>query len=236
MKVLVVHAHPEPQSFCAALKTTAVNVLRDAGNEVEVSDLYAMGFNPVASADDFGTRANAGYCVYALEQRHGFANGTIGSDIKVELEKLMRCDLLILNFPLFWFSTPAILKGWIDRILVSGPVYGGMRFYDRGGLRGKRAIVSLTLGGQARMFASDGIHGPLEGMLRPLLQGTLAYIGLDVLEPFVAWHVPYVANEVRLEYLAAWRNRLSSLAMEPPLSFPSLDKFDESLRPLNGRT
>ncbi|MCA3790453.1 NAD(P)H-dependent oxidoreductase, partial [Burkholderia sp.] len=43
MKVLIVHAHPEPQSFCTALKTTAVDVLRDAGHEVEVSDLYAMG-------------------------------------------------------------------------------------------------------------------------------------------------------------------------------------------------
>ena len=236
MKVLIVHAHPEPQSFCTALKTTAVDVLRDAGHEVEVSDLYAMGFNPVASADDFGTRANPDYCVYALEQRHGVSSGTIAPDIKDELEKLMRCDLLILNFPLFWFSTPAILKGWIDRVLVSGPVYGGMRFYNRGGLRGKRAVVSLTLGGQAHMFADDGVHGPLMDMLRPLLQGTLGYTGLDVLEPFVAWHVPYVTHDVRLDYLAAWRSRLSSLATESPLSFPSLDDFGERLHPVNGTT
>ncbi|MDR0245361.1 MAG: NAD(P)H-dependent oxidoreductase [Burkholderia sp.] len=236
MKVLIVHAHPEPQSFCTALKTTAEEVLRAEGHEVEVSDLYAMGFNPVASANDFGARANDDYCVYALEQRHGVTNGTISADIREELDKLMRCDLLVLNFPLFWFSTPAILKGWIDRVLVSGAVYGGMRFYDRGGLKGKRAIVSLTLGGQAHMFGNDGVHGSLQGMLRHLLQGTLGYTGLDVLEPFVAWHVPYVSNEVRAGYLDAWRNRLPSLAAEQPLVFPSLDNFDAHLHPLRSGT
>jgi NAD(P)H dehydrogenase (quinone) len=236
MKVLIVHAHPEPKSFSSTLKTAAMEVFQEYGHEVHVSDLYAMRFNPVASADDFGGRANSDYCVYALEQRHGVSTGTISPDIQNELNKLMQCDLLVLNFPLFWFSTPAILKGWIDRVLVSGTVYGGKRFYDRGGLRGKRAIVSVTLGGQAHMFGSDGIHGPLEGMLRHLLQGTLAYTGLDVLAPFVAWYVPYVTNEERLRLLEAWRERLPSLENEAPLSFPSLDNFDENLYPLGNRT
>lgn len=236
MKVLIVHAHPEPKSFSSALKNTAIEALQERGHEVHVSDLYAMQFNPVASADDFGKRANSDYCVYALEQRHGVSTRTISSDIQNELDKLMQCDLLILNFPLFWFSTPAILKGWIDRVLVSGAVYGGTRFYDRGGLRGKRAIVSVTLGGQAHMFGSDGVHGPLEGMLRHLLQGTLAYTGLDVLAPFVAWHVPYVTNEERLGFLKAWRERLPSLDEEVPLLFPSLDNFDENLYPRGSGT
>lgn len=60
--------------------------------------------------------------------------------MRAELDKLLACDLLVLSFPVFWFSVPAILKGWIDRVLVSGSVYGGMRFYDRGGFKGKRAV------------------------------------------------------------------------------------------------
>ncbi|RQR27570.1 NAD(P)H-dependent oxidoreductase [Burkholderia sp. Bp9142] len=233
MKVLIVHAHPEPKSFCSALKTIAAEVFEAHGHEVQVSDLYAMRFNPVASADDFGSRSNSDYCVYALEQRHGVSTGTISPDIQNELDKLMKCDLLVLNFPLFWFSTPAILKGWLDRVLVSGTVYGGTHFYDRGGLRGKRAIVSLTLGGQPHMFGNDGVHGPLDGMLRHLLQGTLGYTGLDVLAPFVAWHVPYVTTEERLDYLKAWRERLPSLDNEVPLAFPSLNDFDEYLHPMS---
>lgn len=229
MKVLIVHAHPEPKSFSAALKRIAEEEFRLGGHEVIVSDLYAMGFNPVASASDFDNRADPDYCVYALEQRHSVQAGSLCKDIGDELEKLMWCDLLVLNFPLFWCSTPAILKGWFDRVLVSGKIYGGKRFYDRGGLRGKRALVSVTLGGQERMFGIDGIHGPLNGMLRHLLQGTLAYSGLSVLAPFFAWHVPYVTNDERLAMLEAWREHLRDLERVPPLSFPSLDDFDENL-------
>ncbi|MDM0072604.1 NAD(P)H-dependent oxidoreductase [Variovorax sp. J31P207] len=232
MKVFIVHAHPEPRSFSAALKSEALEELRHQGHEVQVSDLYAMKFNPVASAEDFGVRANPDYCTYALEQRQGMQTGTIAADIQAELEKLLWCDLLILNFPVFWFSTPAILKGWIDRVLVSGTVYGGKRFYDRGGLRGKRALVSLTLGGQEHMFGESGIHGPLKDMLRHLLQGTLAYTGMGVLEPFVGWHIPYVSDDQRRHVLEAWRTRLQSLSCEEALlRFPSLSEYDERLYP-----
>ena len=133
---------------------------------------------------------------------------------------------------MFWFSTPAILKGWLDRVLVSGAVYGGKRFYDRGGLSGKRALVSVTLGGQEHMFGENGIHGPLPGMLRHLLQGTLGYTGMGVLEPFVGWHIPYVSDDERRLVLEAWRNRLQSLGSEDAvLKFPRLSEYDERLYP-----
>lgn len=232
MKVLIVHAHPEPKSFCTALKSAAVEEFERQGQEVRVSDLYAMRFNPVASPADFGARANPDYCTYALEQRHGVESGTICAEIATELEKLLWCDLLVLNFPIFWFSTPAILKGWIDRVFVSGRIYGGKRFYDRGGLAGRRALVCVTLGGQEHMFGPQGIHGPLEGMLKHLLQGTLAYSGMAVLPPFVGWHVPYITDEARRGYLQAWTGRLRSLDEETPLRFPSLADFDDRLNPL----
>lgn len=232
MKVLIVHAHPEPKSFSSALKSTALDEFQKEGHEVQVSDLYAMRFNPVASAADFDLRANPDYCVYSLEQRHGVQTKTIRADIQSELEKLLWCDLLVLNFPLFWYSTPAILKGWIDRVLVSGVVYGGKRFYDRGGLRGKHALISVTLGGQEHMFGRTGIHGPLDGMLKHLLQGTLAYTGLQVHPPFIGWHIPYISDEDRRTILKAWRARIQSIENEPTLRFPSLDDFDDALYPL----
>lgn len=232
MKVLIVHAHPEPKSFSAALKTAAVEQFKLQGHEVKVSDLYAMDFNPVASGADFGSRANPDYCTYALEQRHAVDSGTIRADIQAELDKLFWCDLLVLNFPIYWFSMPAILKGWIDRVFVSGKVYGGRRFYDSGGLAGKQALVTITLGGQEHMFGPEGIHGPLEAMLSHVLRGTLAYAGLQVLSPFVAWHVPYISHEARLKILESLRSRLQSIQEEVPLRFPSLRNFDASMRPL----
>ena len=63
MKVLIVHAHPEPQSFTAALRDQAIATLQGLGHAVQVSDLYAMNWNPVASASDFSTRENPDYLV-----------------------------------------------------------------------------------------------------------------------------------------------------------------------------
>jgi len=233
VNVFIVHAHPEPQSFSAAMCLTATEQLRQLGHEVRVSDLYVAGFNPVASAADFGTRKNPDYLNYALEQRHAQEAGTLAPDIQAELAKLLWCDLLILNFPTYWCAPPAILKGWIDRVLVSGVVYGGKRFYDRGGLAGKQAMLSVTIGGQAHMFASDGIHGPINDMLKPVLQGTLAYTGMTVLPPFVAWHVPYISPEARTAMLQDYRQHLVRLDEATPLVFPSLDQFDSQLRPLS---
>ncbi|MEX5612499.1 MULTISPECIES: NAD(P)H-dependent oxidoreductase [unclassified Pseudomonas] len=232
MNVLIVHAHPEPQSFTAALRDQARSTLEAQGHQVQVSDLYAMNWNPVASAADFASRDNPDYLVYALEQRLGVKNQSIAADIQAELDKLLWADLLILNFPVFWFSVPAMLKGWIDRVLVSGVCYGGKRFYDQGGLAGKKALVTLTLGGREHMFGEGAIHGPLQDMLRPLLRGTLAYVGYDVLEPFVAWHVPYISQEAREAFLHSYHQRLQHLADDQPLVFPRLDQFDEALYPL----
>lgn len=233
MKVLIVHAHPEPQSFTAALRDQAIATLQGQGHEVQVSDLYAMSWNPVASAADFSSRENPDYLVYALEQRLGVKKQSIAADIQAELDKVLWADVLILNFPIFWFSAPAMLKGWIDRVLVSGVCYGGKRFYDQGGLAGKRALVTVTLGGREHMFGEGSIHGPLEDMLRPILRGTLAYVGYDVLAPFVAWHVPYISDEARRDFLVEYEQRLQGLADEQPLVFPKLAQFDEALYPLS---
>ncbi len=231
MNVLIVYAHNEPQSFNAALKNLSVEVLQQQGHAVTVSDLHAMQFKAVADAGDFLQRANPDYLVYALAQRHGYQTGTLAADIMAELEKIKWADLIIFNFPIYWFSMPAIMKGWIDRVLVSGYCYGGMRFYDRGGLAGKKAMLACTLGGQPHMFAPDGIHGELELMLRPILRGTLAYTGLTVLPPFIAYHVPYISSQERADYLQQYTQRLQTLEQAQPLDFPSMHDFDEKLYP-----
>ncbi len=232
MNVLLVHAHPEPRSFCTAMQALACEELARAGHAVTVSDLYAERFDPVAGADDFGSRRDSDYLVYSLEQRHGWQNGTIAPDVAREVERVLACDLLILNFPVFWFSVPAIMKGWIDRVFLSGPFFGGRRIYDRAGMRGKKALVAATLGGREHMFGPGAIHGELTGMLRHLLQGTLGYCGFQVLAPFFAYHIPYLTPAERGECLARYRAHLAQIDRLPELPMPMLADFDELLRPL----
>jgi NAD(P)H dehydrogenase (quinone) len=191
-----------------------------------------MGFDPVASARDLSTRWNPAHLVYALEQRAGVEAGTLAPDIQAELDKLFEADLLVLTFPIWWFSVPAILKGWFDRVLVSGRCYGGRRIYDRGGLAGRRAVALFSLGSRDHMFGSEAIHGDLHAMIRPILQGTLAYVGYSVLPPFAAWHVPYLDRGARAAILDRLADHLNALDAMTPLAFPRLADYDDMMRPL----
>lgn len=232
MHVHLVHAHPEPRSFVTAMRDVIVTELASAGHTVDVSDLYAMRFDPVLSERDFASRSNPDHLVYALEQRHAHASGALAPDIRDEVEKVLAADALAFTFPLFWFGVPAIMKGWIERVFLSGPFYGGKRLYGRGGLAGKRAFAAFSLGGRDHMFGEDAIHGALEsGMMRSFFQGTLGYVGLTVHRPFVAYHVPYVPAPRREEMLDELRAYVRDLDGQPVMPMPDLARFDDILRP-----
>lgn len=234
MNVLIVYAHPEPRSFNRALLTTAVRVLYEEGHSVEVSDLYAMGFNPVASGSDFIERRFPNALQYDREQKQASQRQTFVSDIQTELDKLMRCDLLILQFPLWWFSVPAIMKGWIDRVFANGTVYGsgGMRF-DQGGLKGRKAMLSFTTGCFPEMMEPDGLLGQRDVILWHLHHGTFGYSGLQVLRPFVGWSIQYSDDAQRQTYLEAYAERLRGIEDEAPMPAHNLADFggDWRLKP-----
>lgn len=232
LRVHLVHAHPEQGSFVAAMRDTVVQTLTRAGHTVTVSDLYAMGFNPVLSAADFGSRVNPEHLTYALEQRHNYKARTLAPDISSEIEHVLAADVLGFTFPVHWFGPPAILKGWIERVFISGPFYGGRRIYGAGGLAGKRAFAAISFGGRDHMFGPGALHGPLvDGMLKHFFQGTLGYVGLDVHTPFVAWHVPYVDDDARHEMLCDLAAYVGSLEDQPLIEMPNLDDYDATFAP-----
>lgn len=234
MHVLIVHSHPEPQSFCSAMKDAAIQTLTAAGHQVMTSDLYAMNFNPVASAEDFTDRQRSDYLFYALEQRHATKHNAYAKDIEAEIAKVLAADLIVFTFPLFWMSVPAMLKGWLDRVFVSGIFYGGRRVYGQGGMQGKRALVAVTLGGREHMFGDGALHGQLcgpAGMLRSFLQGSLGYVGMDVLEPFIGYHIPYLDNAQRQKILQDWMRALLTLDQRSVIPMPDLDNFDDMFLP-----
>ena len=189
MKVLIVHAHPEPQSFGAALRDRALQTLSGAGHAVQVSDLYAMDFEPVARGSDFTQRRFADKLQYDREQKFAAAHDAFAPDIQAEIDKLLWSDLLILQFPLWWFSVPAIMKGWIDRVLANGVAYGAGKRIETGGLRGRSAMIATTTGCREEMMACDGLLGTAV-ILWPCSTAP-RLLGAAGAATFVGWSIQY---------------------------------------------
>ncbi len=231
MRVFIVHAHHEPKSFNGAMTREAVKALAAAGHQTEVSDLYAMGFDPVSDRRNFTTVLDPDYLKQQAEEAHATASGGFAADLQGELDKLFWCDTLILQFPMWWFGLPAILKGWVDRVFAAGgKVYGGGRWYDNGVLAGKRAMCSLTTGGPASMFEVDGLNGALQTLLFPINHGILAFVGFTVVEPFVV-HAPARLDEAtRAQRLADYCDRVLSLNDAPTIGYAKLGDYDASYR------
>jgi NAD(P)H dehydrogenase (quinone) len=225
MQVLLVHAHPEPRSFNGALKDLAVATLTGAGHQVVVSDLYAQGFNPVAGPADFRNRADATLLDMGAEQAHAARTGGFAPDVQAEMDKLLAADFLLLQFPFWWYSVPAILKGWIDRVFAYGVAYDFGRTWDRGVFTGRRAMLSFTTSAPPTSSWPDGRNGDLERTLWPLHAGTLALCGYSVLPPFVAHAVRWVDGARREQILAEYRQRLLGLESDRPLYFHRLEDY-----------
>lgn len=224
VNVLIVFAHPEPKSFNGALRDVAIDTLRAADHQVEISDLYAMSFKAVADADDFVVRADSDYLRIDREQTAAHESGTTSADIRTEQDKVERADLIILQFPLWWFGPPAILKGWFDRVFTRGFGYRAGCKYDTGLMRGKLAMVSVTTGTSADTYAPDGIDGEILDILWPVHNGLLRYTGFDVLAPNIV-HMPgRISGTERETALQQYAFRLQNLNDQPTLFFhPSSD-------------
>ena len=231
MNVLIVFAHPEAASFSGALKDVAVATLSALGHEVVVSDLYALGWQAALGADDFpGERANPGYLDLSREQEHAFRRGSHALDVRREQAKLAAADLVLLHFPVWWFSMPAILKGWVDRVFSRGFAYSAGRKYESGHFAGKRAMLCITTGTAATLYEPGGMDGDLHHVLWPIHNGILAYTGFTVLPPHAAWMPGRVDAATREAYLAGYARRLRTLDQAEPLFFHPWSDYDETQR------
>jgi NAD(P)H dehydrogenase (quinone) len=233
MKVFIVYVHPEPRSLNGALKDLALRTLQNQGHQIQVSDLYAMQFNALATRADFLALQCEDVLHYMAEQLHAAETLAFTQDIREELEKLRWAEVVIFQFPLWWFSMPALLKGWIDRVFAMGVVYGGkFGIYDQGGLRGKKALLSVTSGTRATMYSPTGLNGDIERILYPIQHGILYFVGMQVLPPFVAYNVIHDA-QAREQALRDYEQRLLALEATEPIFYHPLSHYDEhrQLRP-----
>lgn len=108
MKALVVYCHPDPDSYTAAVRSAVIGQLEHNGAEIRLIDLYGEGFNPLLSQAEW-----RGY-----ENTDNNASG-----VEEHAAAVQWCDTLIFVYPTWWYGHPAMLKGWLDRVLLPGVAF-----------------------------------------------------------------------------------------------------------------
>lgn len=107
-KALIIYCHPRPESFNAAVRDKIMDVLTSAGAETRLTDLYAEGFSPLLTATELETYDNV-----EINQR----------PVDRYVRDVQWCDTLIFVYPTWWYGLPAMLKGWLDRVLLPGVAF-----------------------------------------------------------------------------------------------------------------
>ncbi|MFY2788729.1 NAD(P)H-dependent oxidoreductase [Rhodococcus sp. MALMAid1271] len=235
MNILWVFAHPEPRSLNGTLRDAALTELRAHGHTVEQSDLYAMQWNPVVTPQDYAHDRARRFRVAAASIA-ALAAGTQAPDIAAEQQKLLRADAVVLHFPLWWYSMPAIMKGWVDRVFVEGFGYGiraadgSTRRYGDGVLGGKRAMVVLSMGGSEHTVSPRGISGSLDELLYPIQHGILFYTGMSVLPPVLVASADRMTETGYAAAESELLQRVKGLPTDEPIPYRSQNGGDYDRR------
>ncbi len=156
MKVLVVFDHPRRSSFCGAVLDAFISGLAEAGHHAEIADLRAEGFDPRLPPED--------------EPDWDMPQKRYSEAVLAEQARISRNDALAFVFPVWWWSMPATLKGWIDRVWNNGWAYGEARLPHR------RAVLMGTAASSAEGFAKRGYDRAMEVQL---VTGIMNYCGIE---------------------------------------------------------
>ena len=234
---LIVLAHPDKRSFNGAWASATEHAARAEGGTVLLSDLCAMGFDPVESVVHYPDAQGTGSFDPLKSQEKAARNRQLPHDVQAEIDKLLQADRVVFHFPLWWFGPPAILKGWFDRVLANGALHDVDRRFDTGLLCGKKALFCVTTGSSAAESAYNGKEGDVRMLLWPAAY-TLRYLGFSVLQPVTVhgvhgYHKGAAEAELRsgLQTVLADQERLiAEFDNRPCLTFNADSDFDCSGR------
>ena len=230
MNIFLLIAHPEPRSLNGAISQFINERLQGQGHQVQVSDLYAMRWKATLDRDDFqhpDADEPDGRFNPSSASGRALQRGTQAPDIAAEQAKLLWADAVIVQFPLWWYSMPAVMKGWFDRVYAYGFAYGvgehsdhrwGERFGE-GRLAGKRAMLVVTTGGWDSHYGPRGINGPIDDLLFPIHHGMLYYPGMSVLPPYLVHRTGKVDAQRHARIEADLGERLDALWTTQPIAY-----------------
>lgn len=180
MNVLIIYAHPNPQSFNKSILDVVDAEFKQRSDAVRIRDLYADEFNPVLDETQLELQTQ----------------GDVPADVVRYQQDIEWADTIVIIYPLWWFDRPAILKGWFDRVFTNGFAF----IFDNGEIEGlltdKRAIVIVTTGGTKEDFGKNA-----DQLTRNTTEGTLAFCGITDIVDRVLYSVPIVDDSTRQDML-----------------------------------
>jgi NAD(P)H dehydrogenase (quinone) len=211
MNILYVYAHPNSASFNGMLKQKGLEVLEEAKLNIKVSDLYTQNFIAVAADSDFNLSETARHPQYFMSQKIAYDKKALSEDILKEIEKISWADHIILQFPLWWFSVPAILKGWLDRVLVKGFAYDTGKVFNDGLLKGKTVSLVVTTQSPEAAYQLNSVHGcTIDSFLHPI-HHTFKFVGIEFLKPFVVYGAFDIDEKRQIDIFANYQYYLENV-------------------------
>jgi len=228
-RALIVLAHPNPASFNARLARLGKAVLTESGYDVRLLDLYTIEFPPPSEISDFTHAFDKTDFDYKAEQRAAYLNGTFHESISACQKMIAQSDLLIFQFPMWWFSMPSVLKNWIEKCFSFDFAYNGRerRWFSDGPFRGKTVLLSITTSGPRHIYTDKGINGDINTILWPIQNGIFHFVGFRVLPAFVSWASDTHNRDKRHLIEQAYADRLRTIDQDEPIPFHPLDHFTE---------
>lgn len=199
VNVLFVTAHPESKSFNFALRNHAIDVLESEGVHVQCSDLCQNEFFPVPGKNDFGSWPPDEPLQLAKAQNASDSFGGFSLDIVEEQKKLLWADVVLLQFPIWWGTYPAILKGWIERVFTYGFAYGREK-----NLLSKAVMLSVTTGGAA----DEAEEISYRERVAKMTDDVFGFMRWTILEPLITHGPSSIGNDERLRLLADFETHL----------------------------
>ena len=202
MKIYIILAHPEQKSFNTSLANAQREALLNSDHEVRFKNLYEEQFNPLLTREDFPHVPKQQHIQFPSAQGVSYNNKTTVDDVAEEHDNLIWADAVIIQFPLWLYGMPAILKGWCERVLSEGFAHEPSKncWFENGGMTNTRLFLSLTTNGKKITFSSRGRHGSLDIILWPILNA-FWFSGFKIIEPFIAFDVIRSTHSQRTEMI-----------------------------------
>ena len=177
-KFFIVYGHYDDKSFNAAIKNTFIDGALEAGHKVDLLDLYKENFNPI------------------------FAGEEPGPEILDHRKRIEDCDVIVLIAPVWNFRMPAILEGWIDRVMAPPWAFSfkqlvGNYGYPDGNLSDKKAIIFCTYGSPRLAVTTFFLNLPI----RRLKRGVFHICGIRNILYKRYFSVPFVEEKRRKKFL-----------------------------------